>query len=303
MPTDAKLNLVVVGAGGRLGAAVLRDLSSRHHVTGFNRAQLDLADPQAMRQKLADLSFDVLINCAAQTNVDRCETHEEEAFQLNGNAPGVLAQICAGKDARLIHISTDYVFDGDRDTPYREEDPARPISVYGASKLAGEEAVANVAGKHVVARVSWIFGPDRPSFVDWAIQRAREHPSVEAVADKYSTPSYTIDLARMLEKLALNREASGIFHLSNTGEASWQSYAQWAIDCCGKKGVPLKSTTVGRVTLSDMKNFIAKRPVYTVLATDKYARLTGDTPRDWHDAVAEYVEQHVPATTGGAAAG
>ena len=130
--------LVIVGAGGRLGAALVREYAKEFDVVGFNHAQLDLGAPEQMRATLGALEFDALINTAAQTNVDRCETHQEEAFAINGEAPGVLAEICARKKARFIHISTDYVFDGEKREPYTEEDEARPISVYGESKREGE---------------------------------------------------------------------------------------------------------------------------------------------------------------------
>ena len=292
----AGLKIAIVGAGGRLGAALAREYARDGEVRAFNRQQLDLSDPERTRDTLAEADFDVLINCAAQTNVDRCETHADEAFQLNAEAPRVLAEICTGKGARLVHISTDYVFSGDKPEPYTEEDAAHPISVYGESKLAGEQRVLEVSGRHLVVRVSWVFGPDRPSFVDWAIQRAREHDQVEAIGDKFSTPSYTLDLADMLQRLIGNDGASGIFHATNGGSCSWRDYAQHAIDCCVGEGMPMKARHVDAVPLASMEKFIARRPLHTMLATAKYTHLTGHTPRDWRDAVADYVRTHVAGT-------
>lgn len=289
-----KRKIVIIGAGGRLGAALQRIYSSEHAVVGFSHAELDLAATDQLRVTLGALDFDLLINSAAQTNVDRCETHPDEAFQLNSEAPRVMAEICSGKNARLIHVSTDYVFDGDKTGPYTEGDPANPISVYGASKLAGEKNVLATDSRHAVARVSWVFGPDRPSFIDWALSEAREKDVVSAVADKFSTPTYTLDLADMLRPLFESGAAtSGIIHLTGDGGCSWQEYAQWAVDCCVQAGIPLKARKVGAISLADMKNFVARRPVHTVLATDKYQRLTGDKPRHWRDAVAEYVRDYV----------
>jgi dTDP-4-dehydrorhamnose reductase len=125
--------------------------------------------------------------------------------------------------------------------------------------------------------------------VDWAIQRAREHDRVEAVADKFSTPSYTLDLGEMLQRLIANEEAAGVVHLTNGGSCSWQEYAQWAIDCCQAEGMALRANVVGKISLADMKNFVARRPVHTTLATAKYERLTGHQPRHWRDAVADFV--------------
>ena len=250
-----------------------------------------------MREVLTGVDFGVLINCAAQTNVDRCETHPEEAFALNAEAPGVLAEVCERKGAKLVHISTDYVFDGEQAEPYSEDDPAKPISIYGESKRAGEQRVLAVSDRHLVARVSWVFGPDRPSFIDWAVQRAREHDHVEAVADKFSTPSYTVDLADMLQRLMRNANAAGVVHVTNSGRCSWHEYAQWAIDCCRAEGIPLMAETVGKATLADMKNFIARRPVHTTLSTAKYTALTGHTPRHWREAVADYVRDKFASAT------
>ena len=163
-----------------------------------------LGEPKRLREVLVGLEFDALINTAAQTNVDRCETDQEEAFALNGEAPGVLAEICAQKRAPFIHVSTDYVFDGEKREPYAEEDEARPVSVYGESKREGERRALAANDRALVVRVSWVFGPDRPSFVDWAIGQAREREEVKAIADKWATPTYTLDLAGWLKPLIVN---------------------------------------------------------------------------------------------------
>ena len=167
--------IIIVGAGGRLGAALMRAYREEFKITAFNHAQLDLGNPAQMRDTLSPLDFDVLINSAAQTNVDRCETHRDEAFLLNAEAPRVLADICKAHGAKMIHVSTDYVFDGEKRDPYTEEDPAEPISVYGESKREGERRVLEASDRHLVLRVSWVFGPDRPSFIDNILKRAREN--------------------------------------------------------------------------------------------------------------------------------
>src|SRR3954471_3070550 len=237
--------VVIVGAGGRLGAALVREYAGTFDVVGFNHAQLDLGKPQQLRETLGGLEFDALINTAAQTNVDRCETHQGEAFALNGEAPGVLAEVCARKRAQFIHISTDYVFDGEQREPYTEEDEARPISVYGESKREGERCALEANDRALIVRVSWVFGPDRPSFVDWAIGQAREREDVKAIADKWATPTYTLDLATWLKPLIADETTSGILHLANSGECSWQEYAQWALECCRAEGIALKARKIG----------------------------------------------------------
>jgi dTDP-4-dehydrorhamnose reductase len=285
--------VVIVGSGGRLGSALAREYAETFDVIGFNHAQLDLGHPAQMRETLGGMKFDALINTAAQTNVDRCETHQEEAFALNGEAPGVLAEICAGKQARFIHISTDYVFDGEKREPYREGDAAKPISIYGESKGKGERRVLERNDQALVVRVSWVFGPDRPSFVDWAIGQAREREEVKAIADKWATPTYTLDLAAWLKPLIANANPTGILHLANRGECSWQQYAQWALDCCHAEGMPMQARTIGASSLAEMKSFVAKRPIYSVLSSAKYEALTGTAPRSWQDAVAEFVRDFV----------
>lgn len=287
---------MVVGAGGRLGAALVREYGRDFEVVGFNHAQLDLGAPEQLRSTLGSLDFDALINAAAQTNVDRCETHQEEAFALNAEAPRLLAEICRAKKARFIHISTDYVFDGDKREPYTEEDEARPISVYGESKREGERRALAENDRALIVRVSWVFGPDRPSFIDGILKKAREEEEISAVADKFATPTYTLDICALLKPFLADRQEGGLLHLANHGECSWQEYAQWALDCCQAEGVPLKARKVGAALLTDMKNFVAKRPVYSVLSSGKYERAIGRAPRPWRDAVADYVRDHVKTT-------
>jgi dTDP-4-dehydrorhamnose reductase len=297
------MKIVITGSGGRLGAALLREYSNKLDVVGFNHAQLDLSDLGKIRETLSRLDFDVLVNAAAFTNVDLSEKEKDQAFRVNAEAPRVLAEICREKNARLIHFSTDYVFSGEKRDPYIEEDEARPISVYGRSKLEGEKAILGASDSHLVIRVSWVFGPDRPSFLDQMIARARETESVAAVADKFSAPTYTRDIADMLLNVVAGhagpvkdrpwRARTGILHFANTGRCSWQEYTQHALDCCREVGVPLKATTVAPLKMSDMKGWVARRPVHTVLATEKYERLTGFPPRPWRDAVADYVRDFV----------
>jgi dTDP-4-dehydrorhamnose reductase len=283
------MKIVIIGSGGRLGAALLREYRDEYDVAGFDHAQLDLSNLDDAREKLCAASFDVLINAAAFTNVDLCETERDRAFLINAEAPGLLAKICSDKSAKLIHFSTDYVFDGEKRAPYTEEDEANPISVYGASKLAGEKSVLSSENRHFVVRVSWVFGPDRPSFIDGIIKRAQENKEVDAIADKFSAPTYTLDIAAALPRFFNGDIEGGILHFANAGKCSWQEYAQWALDCCHETGLPLKARTVGALKLKDMKNWIARRPVYSVLSAAKYTELTGTPPRTWRDAVADYI--------------
>jgi dTDP-4-dehydrorhamnose reductase len=310
------MKLVIVGAGGRLGAALMRAYGGKFDAVGFNHAQLDLGDEKRIMDVISPLQVDVLINAAAFTNVDLCEKERDQAFRVNADAPRVLAEICRRKKAKLIHFSTDYVFDGEKREPYHEEDEARPISVYGESKREGEKLVLQTDDRHLVVRVSWVFGPDRPSFIDGMIKRARENEHIDAIADKFSTPTYTGDIAEMLPRFfgpvagvadpgratsergktgVDDSSYSGILHFANAGECSWQEYAQFALDCCRSLGISLKAKTVGALKLADMKNWMARRPVYSVLSSEKFFSLTGATPRNWRDAVAEYLREVVVA--------
>jgi len=283
------MKIVILGVGGRLGAALMREYREKYDVVGFDHAQLDLSNLEGLREKVGATTFDVLINAAAFTNVDACEIERDRAFRINAEAPGVLAEICNEKDAKLIHFSTDYVFDGEKRAPYTEEDQATPISAYGESKLAGEKNVLAADDGHLVVRVSWVFGPDRPSFIDAMIKRAQQDEKIDAIADKFSTPTYTHDVAHMLPQFFDRGIAGGILHFANAGKCTWQEYAQWALDCCRDAGISLKGRTVGALKLSEMTNWIARRPVYSVLSTAKYTELTGTSSRAWRDAVADYI--------------
>jgi len=283
------MKIVILGSGGRLGAALLREYRDKFDVAGFNHTQLNLSDLGAVREKLRNIRFDILINAAGFTKVDLCETQPDRAFLINAEAPRVVAEICYEKNARLIHFSTDYVFGGDRREPYTEEDQADPISVYGESKLAGENNVLAAKSQNLVVRVSWVFGPDRPSFIDAMIQQAQENDEVDAVADKFSTPTYTLDIAAMLPQFFDANVEGGILHFANAGQCSWREYAQWAVDCCHDGGLPLKAKTIGERKLRDMTNWIARRPIYSVLSSRKYTKLTGISPRTWREAVSDYI--------------
>jgi dTDP-4-dehydrorhamnose reductase len=283
------MKIVVLGAGGRLGASLVREFRPKYDVTGFDHAQLDLSNLEDLREKVGATTFDVLINAAAFTNVDACETERDRAFLINVEAPGILAEICNEKDAKLIHVSTDYVFDGEKRAPYIEEDQAHPISAYGESKFAGEKNVLAAEDGHLVVRVSWVFGPDRPSFIDAMIKRAQQDEKIDAISDKFSTPTYTHDIARMLPQFFDRDVEGGILHFANAGKCSWQEYAQWALVCCRDAGIPLKGRSVGALKLSEMTNWVARRPVYSVLSTAKYTELTGTAPRAWREAVADYI--------------
>jgi len=155
--------------------------------------------------------------------------------------------------------------------------------------LAGEKNVLAAGGRHLVVRVSWVFGPNRPSFIDAMIERAQQDEKIDAISDKFSAPTYTHDIGRMLPHFFERTMDGDILHFANAGKCSWQEYAQWALDCCEQAGVSLKAKTVGALKLNDMKSWVARRPFYSVLSTVKYTELTGTAPRAWREAVADYI--------------
>ena len=283
------VKIAILGAGGRLGAALVRAWSASDEVFGFARTDIDLVRPGEIERVLEPSRFDVLVNCAALTNVDYCETHEEEAMRINARAVREIGALCARKRARCLHVSTDYVFDGETSQPYTETDTPRAISVYGESKLRGEQALLETSAAHLVLRASWVFGPDRPSFIDSILKRALEFDSAEAIGDKWSTPSFTLDLAVMLRPFLRDIPAGGVLHACNSGACTWREYGEYALECAARAGMPVKTTQVKSIPMAGMKAFIARRPVFTVLSTEKLAELTGSHPRSWQEAVEDYV--------------
>lgn len=283
--------ILVLGGKGRLGAALARKWAGNHEVRSLARPELDVANLPALEQLFAGENFDILVNATGLTNVDTCETNREEATSVNALAPGVMARSAAAQGARFIHISTDYVFDGTKASPYVEEDPARPLSHYGATKLAGEHAALEPSGRHVVVRVSWVFGPDKPSFVDMIVDRALASDRVEAIADKTSCPTFSEDAADWLEPFLTGTLPGGLYHACNGGTCTWRDYGQHALDCAARAGQPLRARTVEPIPLSSLKNFVAPRPPHTAMDTHKLASATGITPRPWQDALEEYLSK------------
>jgi dTDP-4-dehydrorhamnose reductase len=281
--------ILVLGGQGRLGAALVRKWAKDHKVQALARPGLDVSDLPALEQLLAGAEFDILVNGTGLTNVDRCETAREEATTVNELAPGVMGRAAAARNARFIHISTDYVFDGTKAAPYVESDPAHPLGHYGHTKLAGETAAMASSSRHLAVRVSWVFGPDKPSFVDMIIARALANDHVEAIADKTSCPTFADDVAGWLEPFLSGELPGGLYHACNSGSCTWREYGQHALDCAVKYGAPLRAHTVDPIPLASMTNFSAPRPPHTPMDTSKLASVAGQTPRPWQEALEEYL--------------
>lgn len=292
------LRSVVVGSGGRLGSALLESYSKSHRVIGLTRKELDLADPESIRRALEPLEYDRLILPGALTAVDYCETHEDEAFAINADGLKLIAEISAGKGAHVTYISTDFVFDGLSTHAYSEEMVARPLSVYGASKLEGEENVLGVSQDNLVARVSWLYGTGKAAFPEWIIQQAMTQTSLALPEEKIGSPTYTgdvVDFMALLLGLDGRPPAGGIFHLSNSGRCTWQEWGQFCLDQAAAAGLPLKTRVIDANYLEDITAFVAQRPINSVLSTEKFTRHTGVTPRSWQDAMREHFEKTLRA--------
>ena len=283
------MRIIITGTGGRLGAATARHLRDRHRVIAWDRKAMDLRSPEQIDDHFGALEFDAVIHCAALTGVDYCEEHPEEAHDVNTAAPAQIARICTERGARLIHVSTDYVYDGSRPGLRTESDPCAPLGVYARTKHAAELAVQAAHPAFIIARASWIFGPDRPGFADSIIRQAQQSVSCGAIADKWSTPSSSLDQAVWLEALLLNPDARGPVNLCNTGSCPWLEYGQTALDLACAAGVSLKCRTLTPQRCADMPGFLAERPVHTAMDTSHLSHLTGQSIRPWQDALAEYI--------------
>jgi len=283
------VNIVVTGTGGRLGAAVARHLRHRHRVVAYDRKAMDLREPAQISDHLQGLEFHVLINCAAVTSVDYCEQHPDEAWEVNARAPALMAGHCRERNARMIQISTDYVYDGTSPGLRREADPLAPLGVYAATKCEAEAAVMAANPGNIVARTSWVFGPDRESFVDQVIARARKNASCGAIGDKFSSCSYSLEMAGQLERLLETPAAGGVFNLCNEGACSWFELGQAALDIVAGLGWKLRCCTLERMCLAEMNSFIAPRPVHTAMDVPKLAAATGLRPRAWREALGDYL--------------
>lgn len=266
----------------------------------MTRAQLDLKDTVSIRPALEMLDFECLILPGALTAVDYCESHEDEAFVVNAEGPREVARVCAEKGARLVYISTDFVFDGAKDGPYTEGDPAHPVSVYGASKRKGEEYVLEASANNLVVRISWLYGGGKAAFPEWIIQQADKVGELSLPGEKIGSPTCSEDVVRYLEPLlgfGHGEPVSGVVHLCNRGSCTWQEWGQFCLDEAAAAGLSLKTRRVSANRLEDIAAFVARRPINSVLDTTRFTELTGIVPRSWQDAMKAHfsVSPLVPA--------
>jgi dTDP-4-dehydrorhamnose reductase len=259
-------------------------------ILGLDLPDFDMTDRAQVLDVLGRFGPGVIINCAAYTNVDGCESNEDTAARVNGDAPGYLAEAAKKSGAFLVHISTDYVFDGFGSRPYTEEDPAGPLSAYGRTKLLGEKAVlASGLDRFSIVRTSWLYGPRGKNFVETIARLAREREELRIVADQVGSPTYTEDLARALFAL-LAREARGICHFSNEGVCSWHEFAEAIVQQMRESGEEVRVRKIIPIKTEEYP-LPAKRPAYSVLSKEKYKRVTGAEVPHWRDGLRRYFEK------------
>jgi dTDP-4-dehydrorhamnose reductase len=263
-----------------------------HEVAGLTHDDVEIRDPESIRAVFARLRPEIVVNTAAAHNVPRCETDEADAYAANAIAPRSLARACAEVGGRLVHVSTDYVFDGAKQAPYVETDRPNPLNVYGTSKLAGEYAVLNADGGHQVVRSSGLYGlrPCRAkggNFIDTMFKLAREREEVRVVDDEILTPTFTADLAQQIRALALEGPP-GLYHATNQGQCSWYQFARLIFELGGL------TTRLVPTTVREFSSPV-RRPFYSVLDNAALAAAGLDRMRPWRDALTDYMGRRLAA--------
>lgn len=280
------MNIVITGAGGQLGQELIRVLSAHeeHRITGLARQELDITDEDAVFRTIRTVRPDVIIHAAAYTQVDLAESRLEEAYQVNSFGTRNVALAAAQTGAKLVYISTDYVFDGTKRSPYNELDRTNPISIYGHSKLHGEKFVQITCEKYYIVRTSWLYGKHGNNFVTKVLSWAAQKNELSMVSDQYGSPTYTYDLAQFISRL-IETDYYGIFHASNRGACSRLEFAEEILRLAGKGDVSLRPVT------SDLFPTPARRPEYSVF-DDKAIRAYGlEQLPPWQEALRKFIEE------------
>ena len=268
---------LITGAAGMLGQDLQQALAGRD-VTALSRADLDITHQDAVTAAVA--GHDVVVNAAAYTKVDDAESHEDDAAAVNAQGPAVLATAAVAAGARIVHVSTDYVFDGNGTSPYREDEPTDPIGAYGRTKAAGEAAVRRIApDSSMIVRAAWLYGAGGPNFAKTMIRLAGSHETVSVVTDQVGQPTWTGDLARQIVAMLDAEVPAGIYHGTNGGQASWYDFTRaifTEVDLDPERVLPTDSSAFVRP---------APRPAYSVLGHDAWARVGVPAMRDWREAL------------------
>jgi dTDP-4-dehydrorhamnose reductase len=279
------MKLLITGAAGMLGTDVqLAAAAEGHEAVALARTALDISDRDAVMAAVAQAQPDAVINCAAYTNVDGAEADPDAAGAANSSGPGFLAEAIAGTGAWLVHVSTDYVFDGTKTSPYLESDPTGPRSVYGSTKLLGERAIAIAAPQtHTIVRSSWLFGTAGSCFPATMLRLAGEHDTLTVVDDQVGCPTFTGHLAPALVELATRTHAPGVMHLAASGDCSWY---QFAVEIMRATHTAVEVRPCG----TDEFPRPARRPAYSVLRSER-----PETPAlpNWRDGLSDYLAARV----------
>jgi len=285
------VKLLLVGSNGQLGWEVLNAAKDRGlECEGIDTPQFDITDRGAVERAVGRERFSLIVNAAAYTGVDKAEVKRHEAFAVNADGPRDLAFVCAKNHLPLIHISTDYVFDGNKTSPYNESDPICPIGTYGASKAAGEKAVREALETHVILRTSWLYSSHGNNFVKTILRLASEREELRVVADQYGCPTYAADLAAAIIDLAkqISRRGSvqwGVYHYCGHGVTTWYGFAQ-QICQLAKKHRALQVKRIEAISTEEYPT-PARRPPYSALDCSKIKSVFSIQTRPWQDSLAE----------------
>lgn len=278
--------VLVTGAKGQVGSELVAAVPAGFKVIGLSSSELDITNQQQVTAAIVQYKPDFIINAAAYTAVDKAESDIETAFAVNEKAVALLAQAAHEANIPLFHISTDYVFDGQATRPYKETDSVSPQSVYGASKLAGEQALAAIHNKHIILRTSWVFGATGNNFVKTMLRLGKERGELSVVADQYGCPTSARSIAEVLWQLAQKYMVEvdlpwGVYHFSNSPACTWHEFACEIFEQAVESGVLDKKPTVKAITTVEYPT-PAKRPAWSVLSSMKIESLLGDKVACWH---------------------
>lgn len=284
--------ILLTGANGQLGWEVARRAATAGlSCHAFDRAALDITDASAVRRTITDLRPGVVINAAAYTAVDRAESEESTAFAVNRDGPAYLAEACAASGSALVHVSTDYVFDGAKQSPYTEEDQVAPLGVYGASKLAGEEAVRRRCPRHIILRTAWVYGIHGHNFVQTMLRIGRERDTIRVVNDQHGSPTFAGDMAEVILRLAarlrddgMPDQGLGTFHCVNQGTTTWYGFASKIFEMA--EPALRRKPAVQAITTAEYPT-PARRPANSVLDCSRLSRVQAITLRPWEAALDE----------------
>ena len=283
------MRILVTGAGGLVGGLVVRLAAKTHEVLGCDRARLDVLNRDDVVRVFQEFSPEAVLHCAAYTDVDGAERAPEKVLDVNVTGARVVAESAREVGALVLYVSTDYVFDGDATAPYREEDPPRPLSSYGKSKLEGERTVAETCPEsHVIVRTGWLYGPGK-GFVDWARERLRRGEELPLVEDQTGSPTSARELAGAMLTLVEGKHR-GLFHFVNRGETSWLALGKAVAE-----ELDLSPGRIRAIQAAEL-NRPAPRPRYSVLSVERFEKSTGRRVTSWREALHHYVHAESAAS-------